>query len=249
MKDGKSASTPIDIEKPLLKEPDGEDVDVHIYSDYARASLDRKSTTRGCQFLGYQLISWQCKKQTFVATSSTEADYVAVTSCCAQVLWIQNHLLDYGHFITVVSYKLMLFGLTKDSAVKLMLLDDADGVECFSNEEMFAELACMGYEKPPPKLTFYKAFFSTQWKFLIHNLVQCVSAKGTAVGKGFSKVKTPLFASMLVQPQPQDVEEEDDVEVPAAPTPPSFTIAPSPPPQDPIPIPPQAQPVTLLSPP
>nr|GEV17540.1 hypothetical protein [Tanacetum cinerariifolium] len=47
----KLASTPIDTEKPLLKDPDGEDVDVHIYRDYARASLDRKSTTGGCQFL------------------------------------------------------------------------------------------------------------------------------------------------------------------------------------------------------
>nr|GEX33335.1 hypothetical protein [Tanacetum cinerariifolium] len=58
-------------------------------------------------------------------------------------------------------------------------LDDAGGVECFSNEEIFKELARMGYEKPPQKLTFYKAFFSTQWKFLIHTLVQCLSAKRT----------------------------------------------------------------------
>nr|GEW72238.1 hypothetical protein [Tanacetum cinerariifolium] len=65
-------------------------------SDYAGASLDRKSTTRGCQFLGCRLISWQCKKQTVVATSSIEAEYVAVASCCAQVLWIHNQLLDYG---------------------------------------------------------------------------------------------------------------------------------------------------------
>nr|GEZ31313.1 uncharacterized mitochondrial protein AtMg00810-like [Tanacetum cinerariifolium] len=94
--DGKSASTPIDTKKPLLKDPDGEDVDVHTYrylkgkphlglwypkdlsfnlvaysdSDYAGASLDRKSTTGGCQFLGCRLISWQCKKQTVVTTSS-----------------------------------------------------------------------------------------------------------------------------------------------------------------------------------
>ncbi|GKA65754.1 putative ribonuclease H-like domain-containing protein [Tanacetum coccineum] len=53
-------------------------------SDYARSSLDRKSIIGGCQFLGCRLISWQCKKQTVVATSSTEAEYVAAASCCGQ---------------------------------------------------------------------------------------------------------------------------------------------------------------------
>ncbi|GJU03783.1 putative ribonuclease H-like domain-containing protein [Tanacetum coccineum] len=48
-------------------------------SDYARATQDRKSTTGGCQFFGNGLISWQCKKQTVVATSITELVYVA---CC-----------------------------------------------------------------------------------------------------------------------------------------------------------------------
>ncbi|GJV42883.1 putative ribonuclease H-like domain-containing protein [Tanacetum coccineum] len=65
-------------------------------SDYAGANLDRKSTTGGCQFLGRRLISWQCKKQTIVATSTTEAEYVAAANCCGQILWIQNQLLDYG---------------------------------------------------------------------------------------------------------------------------------------------------------
>nr|GEV25235.1 hypothetical protein [Tanacetum cinerariifolium] len=87
-----NASTPIDTKKPLLK-----DLDVaYSDSDYAGASLDRKSITGGCQFLGCRSISWQCKKQTVMATSSTKAEYVDAASCCAQVLWIQNQLLDYG---------------------------------------------------------------------------------------------------------------------------------------------------------
>ncbi|GJX60453.1 hypothetical protein Tco_0291843 [Tanacetum coccineum] len=65
-------------------------------SDYGGASLDRKSTTGGCQFLGRRLISWQCKKQTIVANSTTEAEYVAAANCCGQVLWIQNQMMDYG---------------------------------------------------------------------------------------------------------------------------------------------------------
>ncbi|GJS61514.1 putative ribonuclease H-like domain-containing protein [Tanacetum coccineum] len=162
----KTASTPMETSKPLLKDAEAEDVDVHLYrlmigslmyltasrpdimfavcacarfqvtpkvshlhavkrifrylkgqpklglwypkdspfdleaytdSDYAGASLDRKSTTGGCQFLGKRLISWQCKKQTIVANSTTEAEYVAAASCCGQVLWIQNQMLDYGY--------------------------------------------------------------------------------------------------------------------------------------------------------
>nr|GEX50424.1 hypothetical protein [Tanacetum cinerariifolium] len=53
-------------------------------SDYVGSNKDRKSTTGGCQFLGRCLISWQCKKQTIMATSSTEAEYVAVANCCGQ---------------------------------------------------------------------------------------------------------------------------------------------------------------------
>nr|GEZ02449.1 putative ribonuclease H-like domain-containing protein [Tanacetum cinerariifolium] len=65
-------------------------------SDYARASLDMKSITRGCQFLGKRLISWQCKKQTVVANSTTKAEYIVAANSRRQVLWIQNQMLDYG---------------------------------------------------------------------------------------------------------------------------------------------------------
>ncbi|GJV92700.1 ribonuclease H-like domain-containing protein [Tanacetum coccineum] len=57
-----------------------------IDSDYAGANLDRKSRTGGCQFLSRRLISWKCKKQTIMATSTIEAEYVVAANCCEQVL-------------------------------------------------------------------------------------------------------------------------------------------------------------------
>nr|GEV91113.1 retrovirus-related Pol polyprotein from transposon TNT 1-94 [Tanacetum cinerariifolium] len=163
----KSASTPIDTEKPLLKDPDVKrifrylkgkphlglwypkdspfDLVAYSDSDYAGTSLDRKSTTGGCQFLRCRLISWQCKKQTVVTTSSTEAEYVAAASCCAQVLWIQNQLMDYGLQALVDKKKVMIMEATIRDALRL---DDAKGVDCLPNKEIFAELARMDYEKP-----------------------------------------------------------------------------------------------------
>nr|GEZ00538.1 hypothetical protein [Tanacetum cinerariifolium] len=85
---GKSASTLIDTEKPLLKDHDGEDVDVHIYRSMIGSLMYLTSSRPDIMFA--------CKKQTVVATLSTYAEYVAAASCYAQVLWIQNQLLDYG---------------------------------------------------------------------------------------------------------------------------------------------------------
>nr|GEU57621.1 hypothetical protein [Tanacetum cinerariifolium] len=125
-KEVKNASKPMKTQKPLLKDEDGEEVDVHMYrsmigslmyltssrpkimfvvcacaryqvnpkdshlhavkrnlaytdSDYARAILNRKSTTGGCQILGCRLISWQCKKHTVVANSTTKSTAMAKT--------------------------------------------------------------------------------------------------------------------------------------------------------------------------
>nr|GEZ34315.1 hypothetical protein [Tanacetum cinerariifolium] len=163
----KSASTPIDTKKPLLKNPDVKRIfgylkgKLHLGlwypkdspfnlvaysdSDYARASLDRKSTTGGCQFLGRRLISWQCKKHTVVATSLTKAEYVAATSCCAQVLWIQNQLMDYGKF-----------GLTNEKSAstpidtKKPLLKDPDGedVNVHTYRSMIGSLIYLTSSRP-----------------------------------------------------------------------------------------------------
>ena len=78
--------------------PKDSDLDLMGFSDsyHARCKLDRKSTTGGCQFIGGKLVSWTSKKQTSVSTSTAEAEYMAAGSCCAQILWMKNQLLDYG---------------------------------------------------------------------------------------------------------------------------------------------------------
>ncbi|GJT56059.1 putative ribonuclease H-like domain-containing protein [Tanacetum coccineum] len=103
MESVRPATTPFEASKPKSKDEPDDAVNVHLYrsmiglwyprdspfvlkaysdSDYAGSHGDRKSTTGGCQFLGRRLISWQCKKQTIVATSSTEAEYVAAANYC-----------------------------------------------------------------------------------------------------------------------------------------------------------------------
>ncbi|GJS41401.1 putative ribonuclease H-like domain-containing protein [Tanacetum coccineum] len=77
------------------------DLEAFSDSDYAGASLDRKSTTGGCQFLGKRLISWQCKKQTIVANSTTEAEYVAAANCCRQGNADFHQIVDFLNASTI----------------------------------------------------------------------------------------------------------------------------------------------------
>nr|GEU41706.1 putative ribonuclease H-like domain-containing protein [Tanacetum cinerariifolium] len=227
--DGKSASTPIDIEKPLLKDPDSEDVDVHIYRSMSSSLMYLTSSRPDIMFA-------VCACACFQVTS--KVSHLHAVKRIFRYLKGKPHLgmwYPKDSLFNLVAYSDSDYAgasLDRKSTIGgCQFLDDADGVECLPNEEIFAELPRMGYEKPPPKLTFYKAFFSAQWKFLIHTIVQCMSAKRTAWNefsssmasaviclatgfvRDFSGVETPLFDPMLVQPQVQDdakVEEDED---------------------------------------
>ncbi|KAK8939056.1 hypothetical protein KSP39_PZI011729 [Platanthera zijinensis] len=88
----------MDVKSAFLNSDLKEEVYVEQPSDadFAGCREDRKSTTGTCQFLGGRLISWSSKKQTSVAISTAESEYVAEGSYCAQLLWIQHQPKDYG---------------------------------------------------------------------------------------------------------------------------------------------------------
>ncbi|GJT72357.1 putative ribonuclease H-like domain-containing protein [Tanacetum coccineum] len=290
------------------------DLEAFSDSDYGGSNLDRKSTTGGCQFLGQRLISWQCKKQTIVATSTTEAEYVAAANCCGQVLWVQNQLLDYGfnfmntkihidnesticivknpvyhsktkhieirhHFIRDCYEKKLIsvekihtdlnvadlltkpfdgprfnylvvsigfaeivdflrgsnlrYALTSnptiyDSLVKQfwqtatantkadgsleinatidtigytiteasirdsLQLEDATGITMLPNDELFEGMGQMGYPTDGT-FTFWKSFFTPQWRYLVHHLLHCISSKSGGWDQFGSNIATALI--------------------------------------------------------
>ena len=71
-------------------------------ADHAGCQDTRRSTSGGAQFLGEKLVSWSTKKQLSTSISSTEAEYIAMSSCCAQILWMRSQLTDYGYDFTKI---------------------------------------------------------------------------------------------------------------------------------------------------
>ncbi|GJT98921.1 putative ribonuclease H-like domain-containing protein [Tanacetum coccineum] len=167
-------------------------------SDYAGSHGDRKSTTGGCQFLGRRLISWQCKKQTIVATSSTEAEYVAAANCCGQGLHT-SYAITYDpiiydslvkQFWSMASLRASEEGppailatidrtpyTITESLVRCQLqLDDDGGVEDLPIANIYLGIDNLGYPSEG-KLTFHKNKFSPQWRFLVHTISHSLSTK------------------------------------------------------------------------
>nr|GEV32848.1 reverse transcriptase domain-containing protein [Tanacetum cinerariifolium] len=244
----KSANTPIETDKPLLKDSDGEDVDVHLYrsmigslmyltssrpdimfavcacarfqvtpklshlhavkmifrylkgkphlglwyprdfpfnmvaysdSDYAGACLDRKSTTGGVKTPRCDDDSIKLKElMVFIVPicmlRKTELELPLATATVEKVYGdIQLQALIDDKKVVV----------TKAIIRRDLHLDDAEEVECLPNAKIFEEHARMGYEKPPLKLAFYKALFSTQW----NSMASAVICLATGRKFNFSK--------------------------------------------------------------
>nr|GEU59494.1 hypothetical protein [Tanacetum cinerariifolium] len=88
------------IDTPMVKRAALDDSGFKLIAfadaDYAGCHDTRRSTSSSAQFLGGRLVSWSSKKQKYTAISTTEAEYIALSGCCAQVLWMRSQLRDYG---------------------------------------------------------------------------------------------------------------------------------------------------------
>ncbi|GJX48906.1 retrovirus-related pol polyprotein from transposon TNT 1-94 [Tanacetum coccineum] len=104
LEDSKPIKTPMSTETKLTRDeeglwyPKGSGIETIVYadSDHAGDYVDRKSTSGVCTFMGCCLTSWFSKKQTALAISTTEAEYVSVEKACQQALWMKQALIDYG---------------------------------------------------------------------------------------------------------------------------------------------------------
>ncbi|GJY04665.1 retrovirus-related pol polyprotein from transposon TNT 1-94 [Tanacetum coccineum] len=83
--------------------------------------------------------------------------------------------------------------ITEASLRRHLKLDDQDGITSIPNSEIFEQLALMGYHTDSDKLTFQKGAFSPQWRFLIHNILHCLSPKKTAWEQFSSNIATAVI--------------------------------------------------------
>ncbi|GJR73698.1 hypothetical protein Tco_0086063 [Tanacetum coccineum] len=160
----------------LDEDPKGTLVDPTRYRDVDHACCQdsRKSTSGSAQFLGEKLASWSSKEQKCTALSTTEVEYISLSGCCAQILWMRSQLIDYGfdynkiplycdsQSVIALSYNTVQHSRTKDIAVRFD----------FIKEQVENEIVELYFVKTSYQLAdiFTKALARERFEFLVKGL-------------------------------------------------------------------------------
>ncbi|GKE54405.1 hypothetical protein Tco_1489561 [Tanacetum coccineum] len=124
----------------------------------------------------------------------------AIYTACIEKFWTTTKVQTVNGEVQIqalVDKKKVI--ITETSIRRDLQLANENGTECLPNATIFAELERMGYENLTQKLTFYKAFFSPQWKFFIHTILQCLSAKTTAWNEFSSTMASAVICLAINQ--------------------------------------------------
>ncbi|GKA92598.1 retrovirus-related pol polyprotein from transposon TNT 1-94 [Tanacetum coccineum] len=192
----KTASTLMETSKPLLKDAEAKDVDVHLYRSIIRSLMYLIAFRPDIMFVVCACARFQVMpkvshlhavKRIFrYLKGQPKLDIYALTvnptiyTSCIKQFWATAKAKTVNGEVQIqalVDGKKVI--VTETSVRRALQLKDAEGTECLPNATIFEQLTLMGYENLTQKLTFYKDFFSPQWKFLIHTILQCISAKTT----------------------------------------------------------------------
>ncbi|GJS54745.1 putative ribonuclease H-like domain-containing protein [Tanacetum coccineum] len=165
----KTASTPMETQKPLLKDEDGEEVNVHMYRSMIGSLIYLTSSRSDIMFAVCACARYQV---------NPKISHLYAVKKIFRLLSRQKLSMGEVQLQALVDGKKII--ITESIVRRDLQLEDAEGVDCLPNATIFKQLTLMGYEKISQKLTFYKAFFSPKWKFLIHTILQCLSSKTTA---------------------------------------------------------------------
>ncbi|GJW46067.1 putative ribonuclease H-like domain-containing protein [Tanacetum coccineum] len=218
--DVKSASTPTDLEKPLVQDGDAADVDEHLYRSMItgkKESLMRNLTAPGQDIMLQFVHVQEHQELTSPEQTATGKDFSnpLIVDSLLKTTWSSMHHVftmkhwldqskrllrsaeattdDNGEVKIIATIDGHLTTITEASLRRRLKLDDHDGITSIPNSEIFEQLALMGYHTDSDKLTFQKGAFSPQWRFLIHTILHCLSPKKTAWEQFSSNIATAVI--------------------------------------------------------
>ncbi|GJZ65725.1 putative ribonuclease H-like domain-containing protein [Tanacetum coccineum] len=169
------------------------DLEAFSDSDYSGSNLDRKSITGGCQFLRQRLISWKCSKSIarlwYALTSNPTINDSLVKQFwqTATANTKADGSLEINATIHTIGYT-----ITEASIRDSLQLEDATRITILPNDELFGGMGQIGYPTDGT-FTFWKSFFTPQWRYLVHHLLHCISSKSGGWDQFGSNIATALF--------------------------------------------------------